>query len=158
MYKHLSPLALAWCYQDDGHLRKKSNTPQKIILSTDSFMPYENKGLSHILWEKFSLDFAMDKQNRLILYDQFQIRYFLYLIQLYLHHSMRRKTISSMDLSSSQTSSKRSIYLPANINISSPTSEINDKLSTLSTVLQLLKIDSFYNKEIFDIYKSFHQY
>src|SRR5699024_2664434 len=37
--KYLSEESLAWWYMDDGHLKIANNTPQKVILSTQSF-PY----------------------------------------------------------------------------------------------------------------------
>lgn len=68
-----SLLSLAWWYMDDGHLKQSQNKPQKIILSTDSFTEKENKQLISLLRDKYNLHFHLDKQNRLILYDQFQI-------------------------------------------------------------------------------------
>lgn len=37
---------------DDGHLKQSGNIPQKIILSTESFTPYENKALMDFLLKK----------------------------------------------------------------------------------------------------------
>ncbi|MCM3567011.1 hypothetical protein [Neobacillus mesonae] len=78
--QYLNELALAWWYQDDGHLSKKDNTPKKIILSTDNFTTNENRRLKGLLGRKFHLFFNLDSQNRLILYDQLQILYFFRLL------------------------------------------------------------------------------
>ncbi|WJV30959.1 endonuclease [Rossellomorea sp. AcN35-11] len=147
--KHLTPLALAWWYQDDGHLKKDSNIPQKIILSTESFTPNENSQLCQLLKDKYSLLFSKDKQNRIILYNQFQIQYFLYLINPYIHPCMYRKTVSSCDVHIPSPDSKRtSIYLPANIRLFSPTREINEKLSVLQDIFEAFKSGGFYTPEL----------
>lgn len=79
--EHLNELALAWWYQDDGHLTKKENIPKKIILSTDNFTSIENRRLMGLLARKFFIYFSLDSQNRLILYEQVQIIYFLRLVE-----------------------------------------------------------------------------
>ncbi|MGE7982907.1 hypothetical protein [Solibacillus sp. NPDC093137] len=91
--QYLNEQALAWRYQDDGHLKIVNNVAQKIILSTDGFTKEENTWLSDYLFRKFHLKFLRDGQNRLILYDQFQIIYFLNLISPWLHGSMDRKKL-----------------------------------------------------------------
>lgn len=70
----------SWWYQDEGHLKIVNNVVQKIFLSTDSFSDEENDWLIQLLFDKFKLRFHKDGQNRLILYDQFQIIYFLHLV------------------------------------------------------------------------------
>ncbi|OCA89027.1 hypothetical protein [Pseudobacillus wudalianchiensis] len=59
--QHLDEEALAWWYQDDGHLAKQNNIPQKVILSTDSFSKNENTKLQQILYQKFTLSFKLDQ-------------------------------------------------------------------------------------------------
>lgn len=71
--KYLDEKALAWWYQDDGSLKIVNNKIQKIILPTDSFSTEENTWLIQLIYEKFKLRFLKDGQNRLILYDAFQI-------------------------------------------------------------------------------------
>jgi hypothetical protein len=95
---HLSIRTLAWWYQDDGHLKIQNNIPKKIILSTESFSTLENTLLCKLVKEKFHLSFSQDKQNRIVLYDRFQILYFLKLIERYIHPSMSRKFISTFDI------------------------------------------------------------
>ncbi|MGI8385389.1 hypothetical protein [Robertmurraya sp. P23] len=77
----LTPATLSWWYQDDGHLTIKDNKPKKIILSTDSFSTKENRMLIDLLNKKFQLNFAIDGQNRLCLYDQPQIFIFLHMVR-----------------------------------------------------------------------------
>src|SRR5690606_18648410 len=64
--QYLNAKALAWWYQDDGHLKIVNNVAQKIILSTDGFTKEENIWLSDYLFRKFHLKFLRDGQNRLI--------------------------------------------------------------------------------------------
>lgn len=68
--------SLAWWYQDDGHLNQRNGILKKLILSTDSFSTTENQFLIDFLERKFSFSFSIDAQNRIILYDQFQIIFF----------------------------------------------------------------------------------
>jgi hypothetical protein len=153
--KYLTPLALAWWYQDDGHLKKDSTIPRKIILSTESFTPIENKKLCQILKGRYSLLFSIDKQNRIILYNQFQIQYFLYLISPYLHPCMFRKTITSCEIYNRISNSKRTtIYLPDHINLISPTREINEKLSAPPDIFTIIKGDDFYTNELLTFIES----
>lgn len=77
---YLDERALAWWYQDDEHPKLANGIITKIILSTDSFSLEENTRLTQLLYDKFQLRFLTDGQNRLILYDQFQIIYFLHLV------------------------------------------------------------------------------
>ncbi|TYR76053.1 hypothetical protein FZC79_07825 [Rossellomorea vietnamensis] len=85
IHDYLTPLSLAWWYQDGCHLKKKGNTVQKIIFSTESFTPHANLLHCKMLKDKFCLQFSTDKQNRIIFYDQFQIHYFLHLVSSYMH-------------------------------------------------------------------------
>ncbi|MEL3970964.1 endonuclease [Rossellomorea oryzaecorticis] len=147
--EHLSPRTLAWWYQDDGHLKRQSNIPKKIILSTESFSTLENIQLCKILKEKFLLSFSHDKQNRIILYDKFQILYFLKLIEPYIHPSMSRKIVPVFDIYSQEIISKRtSIYLPTHLTLQSPTSEINNRLLFLEQLIITYKAGKFYTKEL----------
>ena len=145
---YLTPLALAWWYQDDGHLKRKGETPEKIILSSESFAPQENKNLQWLLKIKFLLQFSIDKQNRLVLYDQFQIHYFLNLISPFLHYSMNRKALKSCPTENRQIKSRRtSIYLPGEVQINKPTEDINNALNSLEEYWTLYKSGQFYTPE-----------
>lgn len=147
IYKHFTVESLAWWYMDDGHLKRDKNKPQKIILSTDNFTRKENQQLIHFLYERFHLLFRLDKQNRLIIYDQYQIFYFLYLVTPFLHASMHRKALQNCSLRFSAASRRTTIYLPENLALTSPTKEIN---KALSSGLKLIKTDfkngNFYKK------------
>ncbi|MBO0961041.1 endonuclease [Neobacillus sp. MM2021_6] len=134
--KYLNELALAWWYQDDGHLTRKENTPKKIILSTDNFTSAENRRLIGVLARKFHLLFKLDSQNRLILYDQLQIYYFLRLVEPYMHSSMKRKIIFPKH--STVSKNRTTIYLPSNIHLTKPTMEINQQLSFLNTLKDIV--------------------
>ncbi|OXS58505.1 hypothetical protein B1B00_14080 [Bacillus sp. DSM 27956] len=153
--KYLTPLALAWWYQDDGHLKKDSTKPRKIILSTDSFTPAENNQLCQLLKSKYSLLFSIDKQNRILLYDQFQIQYFLFLVTAYLHPCMYRKTITSCDIYKQFSTPKRTtIYLPVNLKFTSPTREINESLSMLPDIFTSIISGDFYTNELLTFIES----
>lgn len=134
--KYLNEIALAWWYQDDGHLSVKNDTPKKIILSTDNFHRTENIRLTGLLARKFHLFFKLDSQNRLILYDQLQIYYFLRLVQPYLHESMNRKTAPIKE--SNAISKRTTIYLPRQIQLTKPTSDINEQLYHLYTLSKIV--------------------
>ncbi|MDQ0413467.1 endonuclease [Mesobacillus stamsii] len=124
----LSPESLAWWYQDDGHLVWKNGSPRKIILSTDNFTREENFGLIKILRELFHLEFSLDGQNRLCLYDQPQILYFIFLVQDYIHPSMARKLPPYSQITSPIKSHQKrtTIYLP--FQLTKPTKEIREIL------------------------------
>jgi LAGLIDADG DNA endonuclease family len=155
LMKYLTPLALSWWYQDDGHLKKDSSIPRQIILSTESFTPAENYQLCQLLKSKYSLLFLIDKQNRIILYDQFQIHYFLYLISPYLHPCMYRKTITFCEIYYRISNSKRTtIYLPDNLKLTSPTREINEKLSVLPDIFSIIKGGDFYTNGLLTFIES----
>ncbi|ESU34161.1 hypothetical protein G3A_02515 [Bacillus sp. 17376] len=124
----LNPESLAWWYQDDGHLVWENGSPRKIILSTDNFTREENLGLIKILRELLHLEFSLDGQNRLCLYDQPQILYFLFLVQDYIHPSMARKLPPYSQITSPiKLQQKRTtIYLP--FQLTKPTKEIREIL------------------------------
>lgn len=143
---HFNKQSLAWWYMDDGHLNIEKNIPRKIILSTDSFTDEENKWLINFLHQKYHLAFRLDKQNRIILYDQFQIIYFLNLIKPYLHESMHRKIQRYRNIKYNLPSRRTTIYLPSSIKISSPTADINDALEYLTHIIAQYKAGLFYNK------------
>lgn len=144
--KYLNEEALAWWYQDDGHLKVDNDIPRKIILSTENFSNDEIEKLIKILEQKYSLYFSQDGQKRLLLYDQLQIYYFYRLIQQHIHPSMKRKMIE-MNQKIENTSSKRTtIYLPTDISLTQPTFEINQTLSYLPTLLQIVKDQGQYIK------------
>ena len=143
----LSPESLAWWYQDDGHLVWEDGSPRKIILSTDNFSREENLSLIKILRELLHLEFSLDGQNRLCLYDQPQILYFLFLVQDYIHPSMARKLppysqiISPIQLQQQRTT----IYLP--FKLTKPTKEIRE-------ILFKLNPETFINNWYTDLYKN----
>ncbi|KZR59870.1 hypothetical protein [Pseudobacillus badius] len=123
---YLDEEALAWWYQDDGHLKRKGSIVQKIILSTDSFSNLENTFLQQVLQDKFELSFKLDGQNRLLLYDQPQIYYFLKLVEPYIHPCMSRKTAPKQeDLSLIGEPKRTTISLPKQFLFQKPTQEIN---------------------------------
>ncbi len=53
--------------------KNRKQPSEKIILSTDGFTKAENETLIQLIRQKYSLNFSLDKQNRLILYDKPQI-------------------------------------------------------------------------------------
>lgn len=144
--------SLAWWYMDDGHLKQRNNTPEKIVISTDSFTIRENKWLIDFLYRRYDLRFRLDKQNRIILYDQLQIHYFLYLVTPFLHASMYRKIIPIYNIEHDIPPRRTTIYLPSVIKINSPTKEINYALNYLHTIIDKFKSDNFYKK----YYKKVH--
>ncbi|WP_438296403.1 endonuclease [Sporosarcina sp. FA15] len=131
--KHLDERALAWWYQDDGHLKIVNGTVNKIILSTDSFSNQENNRLIQLILERFNLRFVIDGQNRILLYDQFQIIYFLHLVSPWLDESMNRKALPVQSLR--PIAKRTTIYLPTKFKLLKPTTEINEKLDKLHTLL-----------------------
>lgn len=137
LQKYLDAEALAWWYQDDGHLKLDCGIPRKIILSTDSFLYEENILLIKLLENKFKLFFSLDGQNRLILYDQFQIMYFLKLVEPYIHFSMARKLHYNMPLK--QLPLRTTIYLHKKHSVKNPTREINEKLQKLNEFEKIIK-------------------
>ncbi|WP_404459595.1 endonuclease [Sutcliffiella horikoshii] len=147
--KTLNKEALAWWYQDDGHLKKKQNTLQKIILSTDSFSKDENLKLIRLLGKKFKLQFSLDGQNRLVIYNKPQINYFLFLVDPYIHQSMSRKKSAIPHAVSPQPLYRRTtVYLPTSIDINHPTKYINSLLECLPVIQTKLtsrdNLDEFY--------------
>lgn len=124
---YFNEVTLAWWYQDVGHLKKKKNgTLEKIILSTEQWTTEELALLQYMLNLKFGLLFATDGQNRLILYDQLQMNYFLQLIAPWMHPSMTRKmkTVSVLKPIAKRTT----ITLPSSISIKTPTATINQTI------------------------------
>ncbi|MFD2679319.1 endonuclease [Bacillus seohaeanensis] len=149
---YLNEEALAWWYQDDGHLKMANGTPRKVILSTDNFTTSENQQIIGILQQKFSLYFSLDSQNRLILYNQSQILYFHQLVRPYLHSSMDRKVIKFNEENKVFSPKRTTIYLPTNIHIKKPTNEINLKLNLLPHLYKIIASREsyldFYKKRI----------
>lgn len=143
---HFNEQSLAWWFMDDGHLKQKENTPEKIVLSTESFTIQENKWLIHFLHQKYNLCFSLDKQNRIILYDQFQIHYFLYLVMPFLHESMHRKILPLCIIKNNIAARRTTIYLPTSIILDSPTKDINAALIHLSSMIRQYKTGRFYKR------------
>ncbi|MCD5325907.1 MULTISPECIES: hypothetical protein [Pontibacillus] len=145
--RYISPFCLATWYQDDGHLKKRKNTPQKLILSTDCFSRRDVEQLQKLLKETYSLNFHQDGQNRLLLYDQPSIYYFLTIIRPYLTSCMRRKDIFLKAVETNKTKSLRTtIYLPETFILTKPTSELRDLLHSLKEINRSLSNSSFYQK------------
>ncbi|GKW46574.1 endonuclease [Planococcus sp. NCCP-2050] len=143
--KHFNEKTFAWWYQDDGHLKQENGIVKKVIFSTDSFTPLENQFLIDFLQKKYHLSFSIDAQNRLILYDQFQILYFLKLVGPYIHESMNRKRQS---LNGSKVIAERStIYLPTEFIVKNPTVEINNHYKKLPFLMALSENHTEFFKE-----------
>lgn len=129
--------SLAWWYQDDGHLKLEGNIPRKIILSTDNFTKSENLFLQQFLKQKYGFKFSLDGQNRLLLYDQFQIFYFLYIVDPYLHESMSRK--KRHDHQVKPIAERTTVYLPDCLVLTKPTEEINRQYLKLPLIIEVAK-------------------
>ncbi|WP_341963147.1 endonuclease [Planococcus maritimus] len=142
--QHFTERSLAWWYQDDGHLNQRNGVLKKLILSTDSFSTTENQFLIDFLDRKFGFKFSIDAQNRLILYDQFQITYFLKLVTPYIHDSMARKKLPPRNMKS--IAKRSTIYLPADLILQKPTFEINDQYKKLAILQELLQDHTIFSK------------
>lgn len=140
--------ALSWWYQDDGHLKISNDKMQKIILSTDSFTKTENVFLQSLLYHKWQLSFKLDQQNRLILYDQFQIIYFLHLVEPWLQPCMKRKAPIVLPLR--PIANRTTIYLPETIQLTSPTKEIHEALKHLHLLFKNKQSQSICYKSLFN--------
>ncbi|WP_164668007.1 endonuclease [Virgibacillus doumboii] len=151
MEEYFNEESLAWWYMDDGHLKHKDGILKKVILSTESFTIDEINWLKNFLHNKYNLTFHKDKQNRLLLYDQFQIHYFLYLITPHMHWSMHRKTINNITYKSKSQIKRTTIYLPTALKIKYPTFEINTVLNILSDIITSYKNGTFYRDYLFTI-------
>jgi len=133
--QYFNDRTLAWWYQDDGHFKQQNGIPRKIILSTDSFSLQENQFLIDILQKKYNLSFSLDAQNRILLYDQFQIIYFLKLVDSYIHESMNRK--KRIPYEPKKIAERTTIHLPADLVLTKPTAEINEKYNKLPLLIAL---------------------
>ncbi|MBQ6448687.1 MAG: hypothetical protein IJJ10_14670 [Bacillus sp. (in: Bacteria)] len=142
--RYLNVFALAWFYQDDGCLIMKDSKIKKIILSTECFTIEENKLLAKLIYQKFHILFSQDKQNRLLLYDQKQILYFLHMVDPYMHSCMDRKRRVALFLPSKLLDKRTTIKLPLSITIKCPTEEIYQILNTLPNLLSLIKSKNGY--------------
>lgn len=143
---HFSPLTLAWWYQDDGSLTISDSTIKKIILATNSFSNQENRRLIEILFTNLHLSFSLDSQNRLVIYDQKQILYFLSLVSEFIHPCMSRKiNIPKNKLPSFQLNQRTTITLPLTIPITSPTKDLQQILSYLPELLTQLQNRATYH-------------
>ncbi|WP_240702604.1 endonuclease [Priestia megaterium] len=137
---HFSPLTLAWWYQDDGSLTISDSTIKKIILATNSFSNQENRRLIEILFTNLHLSFSLDSQNRLVIYDQKQILYFLSLVSEFIHPCMSRKiNIPKNKQPSFHLNKRTTITLPLTIPVTSPTKDLRHILSYLPELLSRLQ-------------------
>lgn len=149
--EYLTPLCLAWWYQDDGHLKKKNYTPQRIILSTESFIREELRGLVKILEEKYKVSFTVDRQNRLVLYDQASILYFLSIIRPFLCKSMNRKDIyvKKYTINDFPISHRTSFYISSSLHFHSPTYEIKQLITSIQNYnFKIKNLYIFYFEQI----------
>lgn len=144
----LTPATLSWWYQDDGHLTIRNNKPKKIILSTDNFSSKENGKLIDLLNKKFHLNFSLDGQNRLCLYDQPQIYIFLHIVCSHMHISMNRKTWIHEKTLFIPSSKRTTIYLPSQYDIQFPTKQIK-------CIINRLDIEKFISDWFNSIYPIF---
>jgi LAGLIDADG DNA endonuclease family len=133
--KFFTDISLAWWYMDDGHLKMVNNQPSKIILSTESFTLLELQQLCTLLFEKFHLEFKIDKAKRLVVYNKMQIYYFLKLVQPYLVDCMYRKTLLKSSLCQIKDLKRTTIYLP--LKLSSPTVQIHEALQELKELINI---------------------
>lgn len=138
--------SLAWWYQDDGHLVKEKYIVKKIILSTDNFNQTENLWLKKFLFNRYKLNFKLDGQNRLILYNQFDVHYFLHIVALYMHPSMLRKVHYRHNIITKASSIRTTIYLPSSILLKKPTKEINNIILVTEKLSKIIKTGTFYKK------------
>lgn len=152
LYEGISPVTLAWWYQDDGHLKNVNGKVSKIILSTNSFSKEENVELINLLNTFYKLTFKLDGQNRIILYERTQILYFLEVIKPYLHSSMKRKFLTPHNDSLPKTNKRTTIYLPSYIHLKKPTSEIHDILANLPKLQSLVRNSLSYQDLIMTSY------
>lgn len=147
--KLMTPLSLAWWYQDDGHLKMKGNIPQKIILSTESFSQEEILFLHNLLLNKFHLNFSTDNNKRLVLYNRRSILAFLSLVRPYLSKGMKRKDIYLENLKKEDLPLKKrtTVYLLERIVFNKPTAEIRKICNSLPEVLSIIepKLHHFLN-------------
>ena len=150
----ISPVTLAWWYQDDGHLKCTNGVLKKVILSTDSFSKEENKHLTKLLDRFYHFNFRLDGQNRIILYEKAQILYFLDIIKPYLHSSMRRKYAIPVQPLSYGKPKRTTVYLPKFIKFVSPTKDIRDILLNLNKLQFLLNKPTKYQEIMFRWYES----
>lgn len=74
----------------------------------------------------------------------FKFNYFLYLVTPYLHESMHRKIIKSIQYKFNVQPKRTTIYLPASLSIKYPTREINDALKNLDYLINCYKNGVFY--------------
>lgn len=146
-----TPLCLAWWYQDDGHLKIQQNQVNKIILSTDGFTKAENEALIALISQKYKLNFSLDKQNRLVLYDKPQMVYFIRLVKPYIHESMKRK-IAAPSISRESFRKRTTIYLPNTIPISQPTKNIHTILEQLPILYKKVANEQSYKKLFADMF------
>ncbi|ARF18215.1 hypothetical protein [Sporosarcina ureae] len=125
--QHMTTQTLAWWYQECGHLKVKENgTLEKLILSTEQWTEHELRLLQYVVNIKFNFLFAVDGQRRLILYDQLQIKYFLGMVEPWIHLVFSYK-IKNVEVRK-PVAKRTTIRLPNQISIPSPTEEINQMI------------------------------
>ncbi|ALC92265.1 hypothetical protein AM500_22695 [Bacillus sp. FJAT-18017] len=132
----LDEAGLAWWYQDDGHLAIcNRNRVRKIILSSDNFSYEENTTLIELLKQKFQLTFSLDGQNRLCLYNQKEILFFLNKVRPLMHSSMNRKLyhFTNKECSLFPHRKRTTISLPTSILVKAPTKDIIGMIESIET-------------------------
>lgn len=137
----MDEVSLAWWYQDDSHLKITNNIPKKITFSTEDFTLQEIEQLILLIYKKFHLKFCLDGQNRIILYDQPHIYYFLHLIRKHMCSVMDRKIPRIFSEVKIKKNKRTTIYLPSTIHITKPTKEINSSCRYLEILLCKINTD-----------------
>src|SRR5690606_32734929 len=97
--------------------------------------------------DNYGFRFSLDGQNRLLLYDQFQIYYFLQVIEPYLHESMYRKKRPFNPVK--EIADRTTVYLTDDIVLAKPTKEINEQYVKLPLLIDAAKKkDEFFWKNM----------
>ncbi len=158
----LSPLCLAWWYQDDGSLKLKKNTPEKVVISTESFSTHEISFLKDLIKKRYCINFSIDSQKRLVLYDKPSILYFLSIIRPYI--VINRKDIhqSTFDHSTLPLKHRTSLYISSKINFNKPTKDIKmlilSAYNNLHDKLDMEDVYRFYSNNLLEKDKETNSY
>lgn len=136
--RYFTAESLAWWYQDDGHLKKNEHhIVEKLVLSTECWTDEERELLQTLLNNKFHFLFSIDKQKRLLLYDQLQINYFLQLVEPWMQPTMIRKIKMASPYSS--IAKRTTLTLPTKFNLKQPTKQLNDAITQWIDTITLTK-------------------
>ncbi|MCC3356946.1 hypothetical protein [Bacillus sp. REN16] len=142
----LSPLCLAWWYQDDGNLKINKNNPEKIVISTESFSIEEIKFLKGLIQEKYNVLFIIDGKKRLVLYDKPSILYFLSIIRPYIVIKRKDMFQNNIDPTIFPPHHRTSLYISSELSFEMPTSDIKLILHTMiNEINKNININDVYN-------------